>query len=140
MPNCLDSSEPALFADNTNLPVSGATTCEIEEKLETDLNNVHRWLLANKLTLNVQKTEYMLIGSRKRLSQIDTEPILSMGSESFKRVLSTFTLGVIVDECITRKEHIDKVAKKASEVIGMLRRTKDLLDINTLKTIYTPFI
>lgn len=89
MPNCLDSSEPALFADNTNLPVSGATTCEIEEKLETDLNNVHRWLLANKLTLNVQKTEYMLIGSRKRLSQIDTEPILSMGSESFKRVLST---------------------------------------------------
>ena len=70
---------PALFADNTNLPVSVATTCEIEEKLETDLNNVHRWLLANKLTLNVQKTEYMF----------DTEPILSMGSESFKRVLST---------------------------------------------------
>ena len=41
-----------------------------------DLNNVHQWLLANKLTLNVQKTEYMLIGSRKRLSQIDSVMVM----------------------------------------------------------------
>ena len=102
----------------------------------TQINNVHRWLLANKLTLNVKKTEYMLIGSRQRLSQIDTEPIWSIESESIKRVSSTKTLGVIVDECITWKDHIDKVAKKASKGIGMLRRSKDLLDKNTLKTIY----
>lgn len=63
LPNCLDSSVPALFADDNNLSISGVTTCEIEEKLEIDLNHVHWWLLANKLTLNVQKTEYMLIGS-----------------------------------------------------------------------------
>ena len=66
--------------------MSGATTCEIEEKFEIDLNNVHQWLLAIKLTSNVKKTEYMLIVSRKRLSQIDGEPILSIGSESIKRV------------------------------------------------------
>ena len=45
----------ALFADDANLSVSGVTTCEIEEKLENDLYNVHRWLLANKLNLNVKK-------------------------------------------------------------------------------------
>jgi hypothetical protein len=112
LPNCLVSSVPALFADDTNLTVSGATTCEMQEKLENDLNNIHMWLLANKLTLNVDKTEYMLIGSRQRQSQINTEPILSLGSESIKRVSSTKTLGVIVDECITWKDHIDKVEKK----------------------------
>ena len=111
-PNCHDSSVPALFADDTNLTANGSTTCEIQEKLENDLNNVHMWLLANKLTLNVIKTEYMLIGSRQRQSQINTEPILSIGSEGIKRVSSTKTLGVIVDECITWKNHIDKVAKK----------------------------
>jgi hypothetical protein len=46
--NCLDSPVPALFADDTNLVVSGATTCEIQETLEKDLNNIHMWLLANK--------------------------------------------------------------------------------------------
>ena len=104
--------------------------------MEIDLNNVHWWLLTNKLIFNVKKTEYMLIGSRQRLSQIDTEPILSIASKSIKRVSSTKTLGVIVDECITWKDHIDKVAKKASKGIRMLRRSKDLLDKNTLKTIY----
>ena len=82
----------------------------------------------------------MLIGSRQRLSQIDTEPILSIASKSIKRVSSTKTLGVIVDECITWKDHIDKVAKKASKGIRMLRRSKDLLDKNTLKTIYSAFV
>ncbi len=62
LPNCLDSAVPALFADDTNLTISGATASQIQDKLETELNKVHMWLLANKLTLNVNKTEYMLIG------------------------------------------------------------------------------
>ena len=48
------------------------------------------WLLANKLTLNVNKTEYMLIGSRQGLS--------TQVSVLIKRVSSTKTLGVVVDE------------------------------------------
>ena len=54
----------------------------------------------------------MQIGSRQRLSQVSADPILSMGSEGIKRVLSTKTLGVVVDECITWSDHVDKLAKK----------------------------
>jgi hypothetical protein len=96
--------------------------------------------ISQQVTLNVNKTEYMLIGSRQRQFQINTEPILSIGSESIKRVSSTKTLGVIVDECITWKDHIDKVEKKASKGIGILRGSKDLLDKDTLKTIYSAFV
>ena len=78
----------------------------------------------------------MLIGSRKRLSQIDSEPILSIVSKSVKRVSSCKTLAVVVDECITWKDHIDKLAKKASKGVGILRRAKELLDTNSLKNIY----
>ena len=56
LPNCLKSSVPALFADDSNLSVHGTTAGEIGEKLEFDPNNVHNWLLPNKLTLNVKKT------------------------------------------------------------------------------------
>ena len=65
LPNCLDSSVPALFPDNTNLTTSEASASEIQDILEIELNKVHTWLLANKLTLNVKKTQYMLIGSRQ---------------------------------------------------------------------------
>ena len=51
LPNCLDSSVPALFADDTNLTTSGSTASEIQDNLEIELNKVHMWLLANKLTL-----------------------------------------------------------------------------------------
>jgi len=140
LPKCLDSSVPALFADDTNLTISGATATEIQDNLEIELNKVHTWLLANKLTLNAEKTEFMLIGSRQRLSQIISDPILSIGSESIKRVSSTKTLGVMVDECITWKDHIDEVAKKAAKGIGILRRSKGFLDKDTLKTIYSAFV
>jgi hypothetical protein len=33
---------------------------ELEERLNTDLENIHKWLIANKRTLNKQKTEYMM--------------------------------------------------------------------------------
>ena len=85
LPKCLDFSAPALLANDTNLIISGATVTEIQDNLEIELNKVHKWHLANKLTLNA-KNEFMLIGSRQRLSQIISDPILSIGPEIIKRV------------------------------------------------------
>jgi hypothetical protein len=44
-----------------------------QERINVDLENVHQWLLANKLTLNKDKTEYMIIGSRQRISNLVTD-------------------------------------------------------------------
>ena len=46
----------------------------------------------------------------------------------------------MVDECITWKDHIDEVAKKAAKGIGILRRSNGFLDKDTLKTIYSVFV
>ena len=61
LPKCLDSSVPALFADDTNLTISGTTATEIQDNLEIELNKVHMWLLANKLTLNAKKLNLCLL-------------------------------------------------------------------------------
>ena len=53
-----------MFADDTNISTQGTTEYEVQERLNADLENAHHWLVANKLTLNKQKTEYMMIGSR----------------------------------------------------------------------------
>ncbi len=52
LPNSLEMSKPSTFADDTNLTCVGQSSSEIETKLNEELGNVHRWLTANKLTLN----------------------------------------------------------------------------------------
>ncbi|CAB3994264.1 Hypothetical predicted protein [Paramuricea clavata] len=71
--NCLKSTTASMFADGTNLTASSSTSTELYNKLNNDLENIHQWLLANKLTLNTSKTEYMIVGSRQRLGKIDDE-------------------------------------------------------------------
>ena len=43
-----------MYADDTNVTVVGKTGEEIEKSLNSELENIHKWLLANKLTLNVK--------------------------------------------------------------------------------------
>ena len=40
-----------MFADDTNITISAKNAEDLEEKLNNELNNVHNWLLANKLTV-----------------------------------------------------------------------------------------
>ena len=74
-----------MFADDTNLTASGDTITNIEVKLNKDLENIHQWLLANKLTL-MDKTEYMIAGSRQRINKIENDPDIRLGNGNIKRV------------------------------------------------------
>ena len=67
LPNCLQTTEASMFADDTNLSCKGQTSADVEYKLNNDLKNIRKWLISNKLTLNRKKTECMLIGSKHRL-------------------------------------------------------------------------
>ena len=69
LPNCLKKVKPAMYADDTNLSVTGETASDIEVRLNIELEN----LTANKLTLNFEQTEYMIIGSYKKISNIQKE-------------------------------------------------------------------
>ena len=57
-----------MFADDTNLTLSAKTLTELKLALTPELNNLSCWLKANRLSLNVAKTELMIITSRQRLS------------------------------------------------------------------------
>ena len=63
-----------MYADDTHLTYAGDNADNIQLHLDKDLENVHNCLRANKLTLNMTKTEFMLIGSRQRLSTLTESP------------------------------------------------------------------
>ena len=53
MPNSLEITEPAVFADDASLTATGESSSEIDYKLHgVEIQNVKTWLDANKLTLN----------------------------------------------------------------------------------------
>ena len=68
LPNCLKHTTPRMFANDTSLTAAGETLNEVEKRANEDLKNVRNWLSANKLNLNIAKTEYVLIGSRYRIN------------------------------------------------------------------------
>ena len=82
-------------AGNTSLCLRMIQTCLVN-KIKTDLENVHKWLIANKLTLNQEKTECMLIGSRQRLQQSLSNPQIVIGNHVMQQFSSKKVLGVII--------------------------------------------
>ena len=67
LPNCLQNASSRMFADDTNISLTAKTLTELKLEINPELSNLNRWLKANKLSLNVAKTEWMIIGSRQRL-------------------------------------------------------------------------
>jgi hypothetical protein len=74
-----------MIADDTNLPCYGKSSLDIEQKINTDLDNVHKWLILNKLTLNTEKTEDMITVSRQRLNQMFSNPEIVIRNQKIKR-------------------------------------------------------
>ena len=76
-----------MYADDTHLTYAGDNADNIQLHLNQDLENVHNWLRANKLTLNMTKTEFMLIGSRQRLSTLTESPTFAINDFLLARSL-----------------------------------------------------
>jgi hypothetical protein len=82
----LDKSCPARYADDTKLTVCSDSINNLEEALNSEMKNIHQWFLSNKLTVNIEKTEYMIIGTRQRLAKIQKNTSVSCGGKLLKQV------------------------------------------------------
>jgi hypothetical protein len=86
-----------MFADDTTVTACGKSLLEIESKINSDLANVNTWLLANKLSLNLVKTEHLLIGSRSKINNLTSEPNIVINNRPIKRVNETKSLSILID-------------------------------------------
>ena len=112
----------------------------IQLNLNHDLGNLNKWLISNKLTLNTAKTEFMLIGSRQKLSTLSSQPELSIDNVPIEKVTSVKSLGILIDENLRWQTHIDKLSKKIASGIGAIKRIRDFVPTPTLHCIYNALI
>ena len=50
---------PILFADDTNLFATGYNLNDIVSEINKEIANIYAWVKANKLSLNIDKTNFM---------------------------------------------------------------------------------
>lgn len=133
----LQHSKARMYADDTSLTFTACTIPELQKMMETDLYHIKQWLQCNKLSLNIMKTEYMIIGSRQRLSALeDFDLSLSVNGISLKKVQVTKCLGLEIDENITWHAQVNKVKKSVLRGLNTLRKIKPILDKDHLNQVY----
>ena len=86
-----------MYADDTHLTHADKDVNIIQSCLNEDLLNNSKWLTANKLTLNMTRTELMLIGSRQKLNTLTASPVLSINGTLVNQVSLSKFLGVLID-------------------------------------------
>ena len=112
----------------------------IQLNLNHDLDNLNKWLISNKLTLNTSKTEFMLIRSRQKLSTLANPLELSINNVPIEHVSSVKSLGIFIDENLRWQTHIDKLSKKIASGIGAINRIRPFVPPPTLHYIYNALI
>lgn len=130
-----------LFADDTNLFYSHQNINTLFETVNKELLHLNEWLKANKLSLNTTKTKYTFF---HKLSVADDIPLklpnLYINKTQINRERKMKFLGVILDETLTWKSHIDLIQSKVAKSLGILYKAKFLLNQKRLKNIYFSFI
>ena len=133
------------FADDTTVYVSDSDIHKAYLNANEEINNVYTWFCANKLSLNANKTKYIVIRHNQRPLKlcdeqlcIDNIPLTRIGNDCLET--STKFLGIHIDECLTWKQHILQINRKVSNSIFAIKQLKHTLPIDILRTLYFALI
>ncbi len=122
-----------LFADDTTISHSGSNLHALSHIINTELNHVFKWLLTNKLSLNVDKTHYIIFAGNR---YIDNNVNILLGETSIERNFTTKFLGVFIDSRINWREHVRYIHGKLSKSIGVINKIKHNLTKDALLILY----
>ena len=99
---------------------------------------MYDWLAVNKLSLNLKKTKYMLFHHHNK--KLPNNIPLEINLTEIERVTNFIFLGVIINEHLTWKPHIDKICRKISKYIGIFNKLKHYLPQHILRILYCSIV
>lgn len=122
-----------IFADDTLLIYKAKTRHELESIINMDLCRFNNWLKGNKLSINAEKTKYIIYKVRNKA---DIDLNLLVNEKAIERVTAYKYLGVVIDEKLKWEEHIDSIIKKIVPLLGIIKRSGITLTKQTADNLY----
>jgi len=126
-----------LYADDTSVSLSANDLNSLIDQLTIELELLTTWLKSNKLSLNAQKTFYLLF-HRGRIKSCDISII--MDNCALNRINNIKYLGVIIDHKLNWCEHIAYVKNKVSKGVGIIYKARRVLSKKSLVNLYHSYI
>ena len=122
-----------MYADDTAISLSSDNIEENDAVLNTELACLEKWLQGNKLSLNVVKTQAMIIGSSQKLRKIDTPmvpiPHFQVNGNDSNLVKETKYLGLKINHNLKWESNV--INTKISRAIGLLKYAKRYVQEDT---------
>ena len=138
--NTTDFATARMYAEDTNMTLTACSVEGLRHEMNADIEKLKQRLCTNKLTLNILKTEYMLIGSRQRIVTVTESLDPSIQGISLEKVNCSKCLGVELDEFLSWDSHITSVCKNVSSGIGVIKKIKPFIPSRNLINIYQSMV
>lgn len=127
-----------LFADDTVITYSHKDAVHITQMMQADLQTLNEYFTSNLLFLNLSKTVFMIFHSPQRT--VPELPAVAINTTEIKKVSSFKYLGLVLDETLNWKPHIDQLKKKIAPACGVLRKISSFVPFRWLKSLYASLI
>ena len=132
------------YADDTQLylsfkPDTSSSQSEAIEAMELCIKAIRAWMTTDKLKLNDDKTEFLIICTRQQLSKVHIEKF-SVGGVSAAPVISARNLGTWFDTNLSLVTHITNTCKAAFYHLHNIRRIRKFLTMESTKVLVHAFI
>ncbi len=136
---CLESSKGILFADDTTDYITGPNRNQLFAKMKNDISSLIMWFQANKLSLNLSKTNYMLFTPPKLQLNDQYDPDLCnlvFGGDVIVEVPTFKFLGIHLDSQLTWSAQFSHLRSKLSSSNYILNSVKKILPRDCMKLVY----
>ena len=128
-----------LYADDSALLVSGKDTQLIQESLSSELEAAREWLISNKLSLHLEKTESILFGSKCKLNTCSSIQVRCAGTTLASQTHAKY-LGIDLDQSLTGERVADKISCKSNAKFKKNYRHTKNINMKTKKLLTTALI
>ena len=129
-----NSSHFIIFADDTNILFSHKDPSHLEKVINIELNKISNWFKLNKLSLNIDKTNFMIF-KNKHSNKPDLNYKIEIDDKNIEKVEITKFLGVLIDNNLSWKAHTMHISKIVSKYNGIIRKIRPYLNKDSLLTL-----
>ena len=124
-----------LFADDSNIFLTDKNFSRLELTINEQIKYVDTWLRANKLTLNIGKSNFIIFYPTQKKIAADNFRII-LNNQYLKREHKIKYLGVVIDCHLNWKDHVSYISKKIIRSIGAISKVRHFVELDILKSLY----
>ena len=127
-----------IFADDTNLFASHTSLQKLEKRINENLIYVSNWLTANKLSLNIDKTNFVLFHPPQKAPNFNIRLVIN--DQFIKKAKCIKYLGILIDSHLNWKQQILHISKKVKRCVDVLSKVRHYVNAATLSMLYCSLI